>query len=196
MISDTAEPESETMSDDELDPVQETVQETVQERPPAAPPGRGLFAAVLVLALLVALVAAGWTLRDVRREHTSHQRDTAALAAAREAAVAFTSYDYRHIGSDLNRVADRSTGRFRQQFTKALGALTQAIKKAHGVSHGDVTEAGLVRSTDTTAVAIAAVDASITNSSTKGPSTRRYRLQITLERVDGDWLISDISPVA
>jgi Mce-associated membrane protein len=151
---------------------------------------------VLALLTLALVVGAAWTLVDVQKEREAQDRDAAALAAGREAAVAFTSYDYRHIDDDLDRVASRSTGDFRQQFTKALGALSAAIKKAHGVSRGEVSQAGLVRSSAESAVVMAAVDASITNRSTQGGSTRRYRLQITLALVDGDWLISDISPVA
>lgn len=157
-----------------------------------------LVAAGIVLALMTAVVVAcaAWTLRDVHRTQVSQDRQETALAEARAAAVAFTSYDYRHIDQDLERVANQSTGTFRTQFSKALGALTGAIRKAHGVSRGTVVQAGLVRSTSTTAVAIAAVNATITNRSLPTPSVRRYRLQITLARVDSDWLISDIAPVA
>jgi Mce-associated membrane protein len=152
--------------------------------------------ALLVAAVLASLTGAAWTLRDVRHERDDQERDRSVLAAGREAAVAFTSYDYRHIGDDLDRVATRSTGEFREQFTKALGALTAAIKKAHGVSEGQVLQAGILRSSNESAVVIAAVDAEITNRETKGPSVRRYRLQITLNLVDEDWLIADIKPVA
>lgn len=157
---------------------------------------RNAMLVLVVVALLAALTAAGWTLRDVTQERESADRDRAVLAAGREAAVAFTSYDYRHIDEDLDRVTGKSTGEFRDQFTKALGALTAAIKKARGVSTGEVTHAGIVRISNTSAVIIAAVDAQITNKDTKGPSMRRYRLQITLNRVDEDWLIANIEPVA
>ncbi|MEZ0579431.1 hypothetical protein [Nocardioides sp. MH1] len=191
MIADTPESASErpTMSDAEA--------EAEATADPAASRSRRLWVPLVVALVALLLVAgAAWTAVAVRKEQQAQDRDDDALAAGREAAVAFTSYDYRHIDDDLDRVASRSTGDFRQQFTKALGALSAAIKKAHGVSLGEVSQAGIVRSTDDTAVVIAAVDATITNRSTQGESTRRYRLQITLNLVDDDWLISDISPVA
>ncbi|HWI42936.1 MAG TPA: hypothetical protein VNS81_04915 [Nocardioides sp.] len=151
---------------------------------------------LLVVVLVGALAAAAWTASAVRRERDADARDRAALAAGREAAVAFTSYDYRHIDHDLDRVSAMSTGKFRKEFTKALGALTEAIGKAHGVSQGEVTHAGVLRSHDDSAVVIAAVDATITNKESPTPSLRRYRLQITVTRSGGDWLISDIKPVA
>ena len=89
-----------------------------------------------------------------------------------------------------------STGDFREEFTRALGALTEAIEQAEGVSAGTVTQAGLLRIGPDSAVVAAAVDASVTNRQTEEPALRRYRLQITLARDGSDWLISDISPVA
>jgi Mce-associated membrane protein len=152
----------------------------------------------LVTAILVAVLLAGaaWTAKDVVDQRSDERLNASALAAGRDAAVAFTSYDYRHINQDLDRVTSESTGTFRQQFSKALGALTAAIKQAHGVSRGTVTQAGLVRSSAAAAVVIASVDAQITNSATRGVTLRRYRLQITLNRVAATWLIADIQPVA
>ncbi|HWJ80782.1 MAG TPA: hypothetical protein VNS55_00990 [Nocardioides sp.] len=154
---------------------------------------RTALAAVVVLG---AVAGAGWTGWQVREERSADDGTAAALSVARQAAVAFTSYDHRHIDEDLERVTDISTGDFREEFTKALGALTGAIRKAHGVSEGEVTQAGVVSSSDRTTVVIAAVDATITNKQTEKPSLRRYRLQITLTLVDGAWLVSDIAPVA
>lgn len=150
---------------------------------------------LLALSLVAAVAGAVWTGVDVRAERNADARERAALAAGREAAVAFTSYDYKRIQEDLDRVSALSTGQFRDEFTKALGALTEAIEKAHGVSEGQVNQAGVVRMHRDSAVVIAAVDASITNKEAHQPSLRRYRLQITLTRVEDTWLISDISPV-
>ena len=167
---------------------------------PVAPddrrPGRVLRTLLVVVVVLAALAGAAWTGWQVRQERAADDDRAQALSVARQAAVAFTSYDAQHIDADLDRVRQMSTGDFRDQFTKALGALTGAIKKADGVSKGEVTQAGLIRSTGSTAVVIAAVDATITNKQTRQPSLRRYRLQITLTLVDDRWLISDISPVA
>lgn len=155
-----------------------------------------VLTALLVLALVGSLVGAVLTGRAVDHRRSAAAADRSALAAGRSAAVAFTTYDYRHLDTDLARVTERSTGTFRTQFTSALGALTEAIKQAKGVSTGRVTYAALLRRTGQSAVVVAAVDASITNSATPKASTRRYRLQITLDRSSGSWLISQIAPVA
>jgi Mce-associated membrane protein len=166
---------------------------------PAAPTRRRLPApwAKALAGLVVAAVLAGavLTVVQVRGRMADETADRSALEAGRQAAVSFTSYDYRHLDTDLNRVASRSTGRFRQQFTHALGALTEAIRKAKGVSKGVVQYAGLVSRQQDRAVVIAAVDAQVTNTATADPTQRRYRLRIVLDHSTGRWLISDVSPV-
>lgn len=154
------------------------------------------LAPALAVLLVLAVAGAVWTGLEVRDSRADRAAESSALQAGRSAATDFTSYDYRHLDGDLSRVTARSTGTFRRQFTKALGALTQAIKQAKGVSTGRVAYAGLTKRTGDTAVVVAAVDATITNSSTPKPSIRRYRLQITLDHSTGDWLISDITPVS
>lgn len=151
-----------------------------------------ILAALLAVGLLA---GAGWTGLEVRQVRQDNAADDAALDAGREAAVAFTSYDYRHLGEDLRRVEDMSTGRFRDQFTEAMGSLTESISSAKGVSVGRVVYAGLRERSENTAVVLAAIDASITNTSSPRPSTRRYRLQITLNDETGRWLIADVAPV-
>ncbi|HEX4190018.1 MAG TPA: hypothetical protein VHZ06_03420 [Marmoricola sp.] len=151
--------------------------------------------AMLVLVMLLAVAGAVVTGVKVHHLQADHRADRQALEVGRSAATEFTSYDYQHLDTDLGRVTDLSTGTFRKQFTAALGALTQAIKQAKGVSNGQIAYAGLTRRDGDTAVVVASVDATITNSSTTTPSIRRYRLQITLDHSTGSWLISDITPV-
>lgn len=105
--------------------------------------GRWLLPAVALTAI-AAVVAAVWTGLAVRSERNADEADRAALAAGRDAAVAFTSYDHRNLDEDLARVTDMATGDFRDEFTAALGELTAAIEDAEGVSVGEVTQAGLV----------------------------------------------------
>jgi Mce-associated membrane protein len=170
--------------------------------PDDAPPTRQVrelprWSLVLVALLTVVLVGgAGWTGLQVHQAHQAAAADDAALAAGREAAVVFTSYDYRHLGADLRRVEDMSTGRFRDQFTTAMGTLTEAITHADGVSVGRVVYAGLRERKHDRAVVLAAVDATVNTSMSTRPSIRRYRLQITLDGGSGRWLIADIAPVA
>jgi Mce-associated membrane protein len=169
------------------------------DRPPVRSRHRGAAFLLVLLTAVAAVAGAAWTGLEVQREREAAARERAALAAGRTAAEAFTSYDHRQIEDDLDRVTAMSTGDFRTEFTRALGALTGAIRQARGVSEGTVTQAGVTRQSDDSAVVIAAVDATITNRHTGEsgqPSLRRYRLQITLDRVGDAWLISDIAPVS
>lgn len=170
------------------------------EEPDRHTPRRWAASRHLGILLVIALLACGvGTLMTSQKVHDRSQRqdeERAALAAGRTAAVAFTSYDYRHLHQDLGRVQDMSTGPFRKQFTSALSALTDGISAAHGVSVGTVVDAGLVTSDPDRVVVMAAVDAVVRNTASTSASTRRYRLKITLSHDSGSWLISDIAPVS
>jgi len=163
--------------------------------PPTRTGPRTWLVALIGVLAIAAVAGAIWTGLAVRGTQHDNAADRDALAAGRTAATAFTSYDYKQLDRDLDHVAAMSTGTFKKQFTDALGALTAAIKKAKGVSVGTVTYVGLQSRKDGNAVVIAAVDAAITNSSTPTASTRRYRLQISLDDASGAWLISAIKPV-
>lgn len=184
-----------------IDAAEDVGEDTATDEEPATTPAGGspyrrLLVPALALVLLAAVAGAVWTGLEVREERNADQQARDALAAGREAAVAFTSYHHRRIEEDLDRVSAISTGEFREEFTAALGALTGAIRKAEGVSEGEVTHLGIVRQSGEAAVLIAAVDAMVTNKETERPTLRRYRLQITLTLDDDAWLISDITPVA
>lgn len=189
-----------TMQDHTTDPAD-------AREPTGSPTWLRVLDVVLALAVVATLASAAFTVVQVRRHHDSSSTPSAAsaastpagrraaLAAGRAAAVAFTSFDYRHLGRDTDWVIDHATGRFRDKFAKAVAELNPEIRKAHGISVGHVVEAGLERSTADTAVMIAAVDARVTNDASPTPGIRRYRLAITLVRVDGRWRTSQIQPV-
>lgn len=153
--------------------------------------GRWLLA-VLVLALL-AVAAVG--IRQGARLSAQHRlaaRDAAVLTAARQTAVDFTTLDYRTLDRDLARVAGEATGDFRQQFDATTTSLRSLVTANRATSKGRVLEAGIVRVTDTTARVLVVADSTVTNTATKQPSTRHYRLQLDLAKVKGAWLTSGL----
>lgn len=147
--------------------------------------------AVVVLGLLAATVVTG-----VRLAHANSRADTrdAALAAARQEAVNFTTFDYRHLDRDLRTVMALSTGSFRSQFEKALGQVRTTIADQQTVSKGTVTAAGVESVDGARAVVIAAVDASVSSKGGK-PAVKHYRMRISLQRTGGHWLVSGLAGV-
>jgi len=161
--------------------------------------GLRITIAVVFVALAAGLVTTGvlWS-RD--RASLSDARALAraeadALAAAQTYAVQLTSYDYRHLDSDFNRVLGDSSpgGRFRSQFTAASTSLKPLIIQYHGVSTATVTGAGVAAGATTDRVTVVLfVDQTVTNTNSPTPRVDRNEVQITLVKSGDRWLIDDV----
>src|SRR4029079_6534460 len=98
----------------------------------------------------------------------SHHDDTAdlnsqVLSAARQIAVDFAVYDYRHIDQDFTRVANESTGSFKSQFVSSSAGVRELIIKAKAVSKAEIAAEGLVGATPKHASVVVALDRTVTN---------------------------------
>jgi Mce-associated membrane protein len=147
-----------------------------------------IWAAVLVLAVAAAGYA-GYTW------HAAHQRaeaKTAALAAARQFAVDFVSIDATTVDQDLARVAVGATGDFGEEFQRGMPTVRTSVLDNKVRASGTVLRAALVSSDRDSAVAIVAVDATITNVKAPDGRTSHYRIQLDLVRPQGGnrWLVS------
>ncbi len=115
------------------------------------------------------------------------------LQAARQETVNFTTLDYRHLDRDLGRVLRGSTGDFRKQFQAGTKNLTQLVTANKAVAKGDVLDAGLVSSDSDSAVVLVVADSTVTNTASPKGEQRHYRLQLSLVRQQGHWLVSDLT---
>jgi Mce-associated membrane protein len=147
---------------------------------------------VLALVLLALLVSSGLFGREWREAARQEDREAAVLDAARDQAIAFTTLDYRDVDEDVQRVLDGSTGAFREQYEASLAQLKELSVANQAVSEGTVLEAGLVSLDDRSARVIVVADSQVTNSSTRAPQPRHYRLQLDLSLANGEWLTSDL----
>lgn len=158
---------------------------------------------VLSVVLLVLLVTSAvlWVGRDdtVDRDDSVGAPGSASLGmvvAAKQAATNFFSLDYRHAQDDVDRVIAQATGRFKTEYAEQSAGVvedvtkkklrTEAVVPADGVAvefaHGDE---GRV---------LVAID--VTKSQGEAdPVVSRNRARITLTRVDGVWLVSNIQEV-
>jgi Mce-associated membrane protein len=148
-----------------------------------------------LVALLVAALAVGAVLLAGQREHDDHAKaGQQALAAARSAAVAVLSYDYRHLDSDFAAAraftAQPFTAQYQQTTTRAVRPV--ATKNAAVVS-ASVSAAGVVRADRDRVVILAFVDQSTTSSRLERPQVDQNRVELTMvRRDDGRWLVSGV----
>ena len=181
----------------------------------------GLVAGGVALLVLVLVVGAVLVFRSLSEERDRRQalsgaadRREEALTAARAFAVTLTSYDYRRIAEDVAKVTagaadsercekdadgkpvEDADGCFKSEFAVAGGAQFQKLVKDNkAVSSGEVRSAGVVSERDGRVVVLLAVDQTVTNANRPTPRVDRNRIQLTLERIDGRWLVVDVSVI-
>lgn len=159
---------------------------------------RPTAARVLVALLVVAAVAAGVFSAVQLRGTDSRQEDRdALLSTARQAAVAFTSYDHTDLDGSFAAVLALSTEDFSKQFTAASDQLRPVILDKKASAKGEVLGVGIERyeQGDDTASVLVATDATVTNSEFPKGALQRFRLRVTLERGDAAWQVDEITPV-
>ena len=161
------------------------------------PAARGAPRAVVALAVIA---IAGAATAGAGALKLSHHDDTAdlhsqVLSAARQIAVDFAVYDYRHIDTDFNRVANESTGSFKSQFVSSSAGVRELIIKAKAVSKAEIAAEGLVDATPKRASVVVALDRTVTNTSAPKGQHDSFGLQIDLVRVNGHWLASGVKPL-
>ena len=146
------------------------------------------------LALILALVAGGlkWANATVRE---SHSASTESLAAARNSTVELLSYGPDTVEKDLMAARGLLTSTFRDEYTKLItevvipGAQEQRISAV-----ANVPAAASVSATPTHAVVIAFVNQATTVGD--GPPTNTTStVRVTMDRVDGHWLIASFDPI-
>jgi Mce-associated membrane protein len=160
-----------------------------------APPARSRrLGALLVLGLLVVAAVALAATSLVRTSDAGAREDRreAVLAAARQAAVNFTTLDYRALDRDLGRVLRGSTGDFRTEFEAGTDDLSALVTQNEAVSEGEVLEAGIVTDDADSARVLVVADATVTNAAEPEPQKKHYRMQLDLVRQGERWLVSDL----
>ncbi|WP_067887505.1 hypothetical protein [Nocardia vaccinii] len=159
-----------------------------RRRPPTPRP----VTAVLLLLLVAAVVCAavfGWKLKARNDDAAAGQ---AAMAAAKDYAVALTSIDSAHIDGDFGTVLNGATGQFKDMYSQSATQLKPLLLQAKSVSKGHVVAASVQSVSGDHAVVMLFVDAEITNVTNPTPRVDRNRILMTMDRVGGQWLASKV----
>lgn len=151
-----------------------------------------LLAAVVVAAAVV--LALFWV--KASNLDAADRTRADALSAAEQGAVNFTTYDYRHLDQDYDRVRETATGEFRKEFDQQSQVLSQVIKQSKAVAKGKVLASAVLASSSHDATVLVALDDTVTNTSVPQGVVRHYRLRVDMTRVKGRWLVSGVENVA
>jgi Mce-associated membrane protein len=156
--------------------------------------GRLIVAALPVLALVLAL-GVGYLKWLDGKERESVSAAEQSVRAASESTIAILSYKPETVDQDLKAAADRLTAGFRQQYTQLVtDVVAPGAKQQHITAVATVPAAASVSATGKQAVVLVFVDQTTTIGNDP-PTQSTSSVRVTLDKVDGRWLISQFDPV-
>nr|WP_228768813.1 hypothetical protein [Mycolicibacterium malmesburyense]CRL72639.1 Mce associated membrane protein [Mycolicibacterium malmesburyense] len=148
----------------------------------------GLGALLVVGSLATSVVLAV----NLQRERAVADAGQQALAAAQQYAVVLTSVDAAKLDENFAAVLDGATGEFKQMYSESSNQLKQALIDNKARADGKVIAAGIKSATTDKVEVMLFLDQSVTNALNPEPRLDRNRIIITMEKVDGRWLASDV----
>lgn len=127
-------------------------------------------------------------------QDTAQQREDA-VNAAKQAGVNLATMDYRHAGSDVQRLVSGLTGQAKDEMEKSgrQQVVTQ-LGKVKTWSVGQVLSAGVVSSDADSAQVLVVVDQTVRSSDVPNGVVHHLRWQMTVDKVGGRWLVSKLEP--
>lgn len=168
----------------------------------------GVRRAVLVLAVLVVGAAAVlvWLLRDAGlgapEEITSAESAGAAVAStsvkevvrevAAEAATRAYSYAWDTLAEDRSDARALMTATMQRRYDRTMAGVATSSRREHTVVSADVVETGLVSATASHARVLVFVNQRTSADDLPEPRLDLDRVLVTLERVDGEWKVSEL----
>jgi Mce-associated membrane protein len=149
-----------------------------------------LSAGLIIVAALGGLV--GWLGVQARDALAAQQQSEQFVQAGRQAALNLTTIDWHHIDSDVARILGSATGTFFDDFSKRSQPFIDAVKQSQSVSVGTVTAAGLESATADAAKVLVAVSVKTSNAGAAEQQPRSWRMQMSVQQVDGQPKITDV----
>jgi Mce-associated membrane protein len=159
---------------------------------------RGI-AAVLATLVVLALVAVAVQLLVLRPRVEEAQAEQAARAevaqAAEQFAVEVNNYDSESIDDYQAGVRRLLTTKFAGEFEKAMGDIVRSVNEAEMTSKGEVLTSAVASVDPDSAEVLVVADANVKTVLDSQPRARHFRWEVSLVKVDGDWLVDNFTPV-
>ena len=146
--------------------------------------GLGVLAAGLVVA-----TAWTWTQGDAAGDDSAAR---AAQVAAERAVVPVLSYDYESLEADQREAQALMTGGYREEYDKLFTVLEDNAPQTQTKVSASVVASGVVRASDDRVQVLVFVDRPTTNKLNAEPVVYKDQVTVSMQRVDGDWLVDDL----
>jgi Mce-associated membrane protein len=163
-------------------------------RPSRLPWYGGIVLAALIVAALV-LDGMSW---QADRNHRAMNTDRGdALVAATSGAQKALSFDYRTINADIARAKAMATGPFLSDYTKTAASLLKEVGPLKAIAQATVQSGSVVNAANGRVTVLLFVDqaAVMQQPGSKTPDTKivQYRVQMTMQKLHGRWLVYSLT---
>lgn len=153
----------------------------------------GALAGVIAFVLLAA--TAGFTALHIR-QHSIDDARAAAMDAAQKNVPVLLSYNHKTLAGDIDARAALLTGAFKTDYADLLRqTVLPAAQQSNLVTSSTVAGAGVESDDGPDHVTLLMFVNQSTGSEGQAPSQAGSRLEVTMERSGGSWLISGLKPV-
>jgi len=151
----------------------------------------GLAAAVVLAAALAGVL--GWQAYSAA---ATEDATSAALDAARTRTAELLSYSTPTLDADLARAKQQVTGDFTQRFDQLASTLIAPNTRQQGITtKATVTRAAVIDARSDRVVTLLFVNQATTTNAAPEPIQRTSQAKVTMSKVNGTWLISDVTPI-
>jgi Mce-associated membrane protein len=146
------------------------------------------------LALLLAMAAGYLKWQDSSARDAQLAR-TESVRAATDSTIAMLSYKHDTVEKDLGAAGDRLTGEFKDSYTSLIHDVVIPGAKEKQISAlANVPAAAAVSASENHAVVLVFVNQDTTIGE-QPPTNTASSVRVTLDKIDGRWLISQFQPV-
>jgi Mce-associated membrane protein len=154
--------------------------------------------AALAAATAVTVGACAWLWFAVPSDASVEESTRAAQSAAERAVVPILSYNAQHLDEDQRAAQAYMTSDYRKEYDKVFGVIKQNAPGTKTTVKTEVLGSGIVRSGTDRVQVLLFLDRPTTNKQTAQPLVYKDQATVTMQRVDGEWLVDGIksSPVA
>jgi Mce-associated membrane protein len=159
---------------------------------PARPVGFIIATSVLgaVVAALIALVLVLYFSWQHQRDENS-ARD-AAVAAAKSFALDFGAYDYQHLDTEFQEVAQKMTPDFAKSYLETSDKLKSTFVQYKTQVTARIQGWGVTSASTSKATVVVFLDQTVRTAQSSTPRIDRNRLEIQLAHTDGKWLVAKL----
>ncbi|MGH3333532.1 MAG: hypothetical protein ACRDPJ_19715 [Nocardioidaceae bacterium] len=159
-----------------------------------SPSLRRVIAAVLALLIVASTVAAVFFYVGLDDAEAELDARVEVARVAEQFTARVNDYDPESVDDYQSSVGAMLSTKFRGEFEKAMEDIVRSVQEAKMDSQGNVIASGVASLDQDSARVLVVADAEV--KTVVDTRARHFRWEVSLVKVDGDWLVDNFTPVA